>query len=73
MNAGDGRQIEEEKKEGLRWLIEDSLLLSCDEKLALLDKLNEMKAGEQSLLFEILLDEKRIPNLARRRALESEG
>jgi hypothetical protein len=65
MNAAHGRPTEAEKLEWLRWLVEDSLLLSSDEKRALLDKLNELKAEQQRRLFEILLNEKRLLDRAR--------
>lgn len=72
MNEADGKPTETEKHEWLRWLIEDLLLLSSAEKLALLDVLNSLSATKQCQLLEILLYERRILDRLNYRILESE-
>lgn len=73
MNEADGKPTEIEKQERLCWLVEDSLLLSSAEKLALLDGLNGLRDARQCQLLEILLDEKRVLEHLRRKAFESEA
>jgi hypothetical protein len=50
-------------------LVEDSLMLSSEEKLALLEKLSGLKAEERDRLLKIMLDEKRLLDRARCRAI----
>jgi len=72
MSEGEGVPTEAEKSEWLRWLVEDSLMLSSEEKGALLGKLNQLKERDQLQLLEILLDERRALDRLRRKAFESE-
>jgi len=73
MSESDGMPTEAERREWLRWLVEDSLVLSSEEKLALLGKLDRLRESDQHQLLEILLDERRMLDRLRRRAFESEG
>jgi hypothetical protein len=63
---------EDERREWLHWLVEDSLVLSSEEKLALLGKLDHLRESDQYQLLEILLDERRMLDRLRRRAFERE-
>ena len=72
MSEGDGLPTETERREWLHWLVEDSLVLSSEEKLALLGKLDDLSQDDQHQLLEILLDERRILDRLRRRAFERE-
>jgi hypothetical protein len=60
---------EAEKREWLRWLVEDSLVLSSEEKMALLGKLDHLSESNQHQLLEILLDERRMLDQLRHRVL----
>ncbi len=42
MSEGDGMPTEAERSEWLHWLVEDSLMLSGEKKLALLGKLDHL-------------------------------
>jgi len=72
VSEGDGMPTETERREWLHWLVEDSLVLSSEEKLALLGKLDDLSQDDQHQLLEILLDERRILDRLRRRAFERE-
>jgi hypothetical protein len=72
MNEAEGMVSEAERREWLRWLAEDSLVLSSVEKLALLEKPDHLRESDQAQLLEILLDERRVLDRLRRRAFESE-
>jgi len=72
VSEGNGLPTETERREWLHWLVEDSLVLSSEEKLALLGKLDQLSKGDQHQLLEILLDERRMLDRLRRRAFERE-
>jgi hypothetical protein len=72
MCGDDGMPTEDERREWLYWLVEDSLVLSSEEKLALLGKLDHLRESDQYQLLEILLDERRMLDRLRRRAFERE-
>ena len=73
MNEVEDAVTEAERREWLRWLVEDSLVLGSEGKVALLRKLDHLSKSDQCRLLEILLDERRVLDRLRRRAFESEA
>ncbi|MGH9428390.1 MAG: hypothetical protein ACRD2L_19055 [Terriglobia bacterium] len=72
MNEVEETVSEAERQEWLRWLVEDSLVLGSEEKVALLGKLEHLSEDDQRQLLEILLDEQRMLDRLRHRAFDGE-